>query len=136
MTLPRGAGVPDTARMAETVVLVGWTDDDLDHIAEVVAVEQSIAEAFDDDRHHGVRVVYHPRNGAGTDQVAAASAAPHRLAVTKDVAAQMLSMSIDSLERHVMPDVRSIRVSGLVRIPTSELDRWVADRASRALGER
>ena len=143
MTLRHGGDLADTPSMAErspdeSVVMVGWTEDDLDHLAEVVAVEESIAEAFDDDTRR-VRVV-RPRRVLAQDAAAPPrvpiAPPPPRLAVTKDVAAQMLSMSVDSLERHVLPDVRSIRVGGLVRIPTTELDRWVADRAARALGDR
>lgn len=150
MTLRHGERLPDTPAVADEprdapVVLVGWTDDDLDYLAEVVEIEHTIAAAFEADGPR-VTVVRRGRREAQAQDAAPVAdpqptaavrgPAPPRLAVTKEVAGVMLSMSVDSLERHVMPHVRSIRVGGLVRIPISEIERWVTDRAGRALGER
>ena len=55
------------------------------------------------------------------------------VAVTKAQAAEALSMSIDSLERYVLHDLRIIRRGRLVLIPTSELERWATDNAERTL---
>lgn len=148
MTLRHREHLADTPRMAEDerdepVVLVGWTDDDLDYLAEVVEVEHTIAAAFEADgpRVRVMRPGRHqaPAQGAATIAPQPAEpqgAAPPRLVVTKDVAAAMLSMSIDSLERHVLPHIRTVRVGGIVRIPVAEVERWVTERAGRALGER
>lgn len=55
------------------------------------------------------------------------------VAVTKAQAAEALSISIDSLERHVQPDLRVIRRGKLVLIPVAELERWANDNAERTL---
>jgi hypothetical protein len=51
------------------------------------------------------------------------------IALNKADAAMALSMSIDSLERHVIPSVRVIRRGRLVLIPMAELRRWASDNA-------
>ena len=55
------------------------------------------------------------------------------LACSRRRAAALLDMSVDSLDRHVMPAVRSIRKGSLVLIPVEELRRWVELNAARAL---
>ena len=40
-------------------------------------------------------------------------------------AAAMLSMSIDSFQRHVRPEIRTIRVGDMVLVPVAELQRWI-----------
>lgn len=55
------------------------------------------------------------------------------VAVTKAQAATALSMSVDSLERYVLPDVRIVRRGRLVLIPVAELERWANDNAERTL---
>lgn len=55
------------------------------------------------------------------------------IALTKADAATALSISIDSLERHVIPHVRVIRRGKLVLIPVAELDRWVDESAEHLL---
>lgn len=57
------------------------------------------------------------------------------VAVTKAQAAEALSMSIDSLERYVLHDLRVIRRGRLVLIPTAELERWADANAERTLPE-
>jgi len=57
------------------------------------------------------------------------------VAVTKPQAADLLSMSVDSLERHVLPDLRVIRRGRLVLIPVAELERWCEANAERTLPE-
>ena len=52
-----------------------------------------------------------------------------RIAVTKDEAAAMLGMSVGSLNKYVMPDVKVIRRGKIVLIPVKQLDAW-ADRAA------
>jgi len=55
------------------------------------------------------------------------------VAVTKPQAAELLSMSVDSLERYVLPHVRVIRRGRLVLIAVVELERWADDNAERTL---
>ena len=58
-----------------------------------------------------------------------------KLALTKGEAAEALSMSVDSFERHVMPELRVIRRGKLVLIPVRELERWVDRNSARALAD-
>ena len=69
---------------------------------------------------HVIRVVTAPRERA-------------RLALTKPEAAKALGMSVDSLERYVMPDLRVVRRGRLVLIPVAELQGWLEGNASRPL---
>jgi len=43
-------------------------------------------------------------------------------------------MSVDSLERYVLPDVRIVRQGRLVLIGVKELERWVEQKGARVLG--
>jgi excisionase family DNA binding protein len=56
-----------------------------------------------------------------------------RVALTKPEAAESLGVSVDHLERHVLPDLRVIRTGRLVRIPLAELERWATENAARTL---
>jgi hypothetical protein len=56
-----------------------------------------------------------------------------RLALTRAEAAASLSMSIDSFERYVQPDLKLIRPSRLVLVPVRELERWIELHAERTL---
>lgn len=56
-----------------------------------------------------------------------------RLALTKKQAADQLGVSIDTLERIVMPEVRIIRRGRVVLIPQRELEKWVEQNAARPL---
>ena len=58
-----------------------------------------------------------------------------RKALTRQEAADSLGVSLDHLERHVLPDLRLIRSGRLVLVPVAELDRW-ADRAAARTLER
>jgi hypothetical protein len=56
-----------------------------------------------------------------------------QLAVTKEGAGQLLGgKSVDWVEKHVLPHVNTVKPSRSVLIPTSELERWINDNASRA----
>jgi excisionase family DNA binding protein len=48
-----------------------------------------------------------------------------RLALTKPEAAAALGVSVDSLERLVMPHVRVVRSGRIRLIPVSELQAWL-----------
>ncbi len=53
------------------------------------------------------------------------------VAVAKPDAAAMLGVSIDSFERHVMPDVACVRRGRLRLFPIVELERWAEANAER-----
>jgi hypothetical protein len=59
--------------------------------------------------------------------------APLRLALKREEAAESLSMSLDSFERHVQPHVRMVRRGKLRLVPVSELQRWLDSNATLAL---
>jgi hypothetical protein len=56
-----------------------------------------------------------------------------KLLVTKPEAADRLSMSVDSFERYVMPDLRLVRRGRLVLVPVAELEGWVYQNAAPTL---
>jgi len=57
-----------------------------------------------------------------------------RLLVSRREAAALLSMSIDSFERHVQPQLRLVRCSAKLRlVPVAELQRWIDANAGRSL---
>jgi hypothetical protein len=71
-----------------------------------------------------------------TAALLSAGAVPVRdqIVVTKQQAADLLGgVSIDWLEKHVLPYVKTIRPSRSVLIPTSELLRWVDENAAQAI---
>lgn len=50
-------------------------------------------------------------------------------------AARYLSMSRNSFERYVRPEVKLVRRGRLVLVPVSELRRWIERNAARPLAE-
>ena len=63
---------------------------------------------------------------------APAEATP-RLALSKAEAAEVLGVSVDFLQQHVMPELRVVRLGRRRLIAVAELERWLAASASRAL---
>lgn len=59
-----------------------------------------------------------------------------RLALSKAEAAEALGISVDHLERHVLPELRVVRSGRLRLIPVEELTRWLNENAGRALEGR
>ena len=59
------------------------------------------------------------------------TAAPLRLALTKKEAAQALGCSVDSLERHVMHELKIVRRGSLRLIPVRELEDFLSRNAER-----
>ncbi len=55
------------------------------------------------------------------------------LAVRKPAAAAALAMSVDSVERNVMPEIRVVRMGALVLVPVVELERWLERHAAALL---
>lgn len=61
----------------------------------------------------------------------------HRLAVTKEQAGLLLGgKSVDWIEDHVLPNVKTVKPSRSVLIPTAELERWMDENSGFALGDR
>lgn len=60
--------------------------------------------------------------------------APRRLALSKCEAAEALGVSVDFLECHVMHELRIVRCGRRRLIPVGELERWLDENATRALG--
>ncbi len=56
-----------------------------------------------------------------------------RLALTKPEAAQALGVSVDTLERHILPELRVVRRGRLVLIPVQEIERWLREFAALTL---
>jgi hypothetical protein len=56
-----------------------------------------------------------------------------KLALTKPEAAAALSMSVDSFERYVQPDLKLVRRGRIVLVPVRELEAWIAANAARTL---
>jgi hypothetical protein len=55
------------------------------------------------------------------------------IAVTREVAAEMVGMSVDSFERYVQPEIRLIRRGKLRLVPITELERWADGAAEKTL---
>jgi excisionase family DNA binding protein len=64
---------------------------------------------------------------------AARAAGPPRDAYSKQEAADRLGVSVDTLERRVLGDLRTVRLGGRVLIPRAELRRWLDANATRAV---
>lgn len=80
--------------------------------------------------------------GAPSEEVAAPEPAPEpervpvhlQLTVTKEQAGQLLGgKSVDWIEKHVLPNVPTLRPSRSVLIPTAALEKWVNENTSFAL---
>jgi Helix-turn-helix domain len=56
-----------------------------------------------------------------------------KLAVPPKVAAEMLGISRDSLDRHVLGELRVVRRGKLIMIPVRELERWLEKEAAISL---
>lgn len=65
-----------------------------------------------------------------------------KLLVSRDEAAQMCDVSVDTFDRRIRPHLREVRIRptpqsdrALVRIPVRELERWIEESAARAVLE-
>ena len=67
--------------------------------------------------------------------MSARPAAP-RICLTVEEAAQSLGCSRDSLERHILGELRVVRRGRLILIPVVELQRWADREAARTIPER
>jgi excisionase family DNA binding protein len=48
-----------------------------------------------------------------------------RIALSVEEAAEALGVSRDSFERHVMAELRLVRIGRRLLVPTRELERWI-----------
>jgi excisionase family DNA binding protein len=48
-----------------------------------------------------------------------------RLALSVEEAAEALGVSRDSFERHVLAELRLVRIGRRLLVPTGELERWI-----------
>jgi excisionase family DNA binding protein len=76
------------------------------------------------------------RSSAGPDTggVGSRVGGSARLALSKVEAADALGVSVDFLEGHVMHELRIVRRGRRRLIPLGELERWLDENATRALG--
>jgi excisionase family DNA binding protein len=56
-----------------------------------------------------------------------------RSTLSKVEAARVLGVSVDHLERHVLPHLRVIRSGAKVLIPVTEIEAWISQSSARAL---
>jgi excisionase family DNA binding protein len=56
-----------------------------------------------------------------------------RLALSVDEASAALGVSRDYFDKHVIHELRVIRIGRRILVPTSELGRWIERSASRIL---
>jgi excisionase family DNA binding protein len=54
-----------------------------------------------------------------------------RLALSPDEAAEVLGVSRDYFDEHILPDLRAVRRGRRILIPLSELERWLDRNAER-----
>jgi len=57
-----------------------------------------------------------------------------RITVSKAEASELLGVSIDFLEQHVLPELKVVRRGRKVLVPAREIERWVEDNATLTLG--
>jgi hypothetical protein len=57
-----------------------------------------------------------------------------RIALTKAEAPESLGISVGSLNKYVLPDVKVIRRGTIVLIPVAELERWAERSSDYTLG--
>lgn len=56
---------------------------------------------------------------------------PLRVTLRVQEASEVLGMSVDSFDRYVRPEIRTIRRGRMVLVPLSELNEWVDRHAHR-----
>jgi len=79
--------------------------------------------------------------GAPADESPPLPAAPQSvelpavaLAVSREQAAALLSISVDTFERRVLPHLRVAQVGRRQLVPVREREAWLSSRTARALG--
>ena len=59
-----------------------------------------------------------------------------RLSVSPDEAAEMLGVSRDYFDEHILPDLRIIRRGRRILVPLTELERWLDQTATSVAATR
>ena len=59
-----------------------------------------------------------------------------RLSVSPDEAAEMLSVSRDYFDEHILPDLRIIRRGRRILVPLTQLERWLDQTATSVAATR
>jgi excisionase family DNA binding protein len=59
-----------------------------------------------------------------------------RIALTPPEAAAAIGVGLDFFDANIAPELRLVRRGRKRLVPVSELERWMAENAERALGER
>lgn len=54
-----------------------------------------------------------------------------KILLTRAEAAERLSMSINSFDRYVLHEIRTVRCGRMVLVPASELETWSQEKATR-----
>ena len=62
--------------------------------------------------------------------------ATRRLALTPDQAAEALGVSRDTLERHILRELRVVRRGRRILISVAELERWLDANSTALFGSR
>jgi excisionase family DNA binding protein len=77
-------------------------------------------------------VAEHQHPTAGSEPAGTPAATGRRLALSKAEAAEALGVSVDFLERHVMPELPVVRRGRRRLIPVAVLEQWLDHNAERA----
>ena len=69
-------------------------------------------------------------NGSSRHRAKDRKRALPRLSVSPDEAAEMLSVSRDYFDEHILPDLRIIRRGRRILVPLTQLERWLDQTAT------
>ena len=69
-------------------------------------------------------------NGSSRHRAKDRKRALPRLSVSPDEAAEMLGVSRDYFDEHILPDLRIIRRGRRILVPLTELERWLDQTAT------
>ena len=75
-------------------------------------------------------------NGSSRHRAKDRKRALPRLSVSPDEAAEMLGVSRDYFDEHILPDLRIIRRGRRILVPLTELERWLDQTATSVAATR
>ena len=75
-------------------------------------------------------------NGSSRQRAKDRKRALPRLSVSPDEAAEMLGVSRDYFDEHILPDLRIIRRGRRILVPLTELERWLDQTATSVAATR
>lgn len=99
---------------------------DWEYWEEVLAVER-IVDGVEERAEAPLAMPRTPREPRTVD------VPPVALAVSREEAAALLSISVDTFERHVLPDLRVVQVGRRQLVTIRELESWLTSNSARAL---